>query len=424
MSDTNNIYAEIKAPQLSDAKYGDNLDSQFNNINSNFTKIGSSAFTRGDKGDSVNAYRLEITDKIKETYKEDYKKGIIAQAIYMGLDQDGLGLVPISGDTKIEVSVIINDIENLELKNFWSLYVSGLAPWSRITNLLSSFENILIDIMPFFYIDKNFYSETSNIPKNAIDKTGIYTFKEISSRTELRILFTQNPISQSIYYDTNKETWCWALGSNQTKIPIYKQTYDDKILIPWGDDKDTYHAMYVYKGTDEGTRKDSLAISPYRKDEKGQWKAIHWNTSDESSTWPELNLDNYYLVHANKFRAPSAYITSITSSSIWGDTVRANNIDINKTKNGEGGNLKVEGKMTVNGDIANNTGGITSYTVYGDIMNCKRLSVGSEELKNGEFNIYGKSNIVITDSHTGYIVEGVFNNGKLIFDLTRTLEDF
>ena len=376
MSDTNNIYAEIKAPQLSDAKYGDNLDSQFNAINSNFTKIGSSAFTRGDKGDSVNAYRLDITDKVKDTYKDDYKKGIIAQAIYMGLDQDGLGPIPISKDAKIEVSVIINDIENPILKSFWSLYVAGKTPWSTSKNLLSVVENILIDIMPFFYIDKNFYSENLNLPNDKKDKTGIYTFENISPRDGLRILFTQNPISQSIYYNTNKETWCWALGSNQTDIPIYKQTdipiykqtYDDKILIPWGDDKDTYHAMYVYKGSDEGTRKNSLAISPYRKNKNDQWEAIKWESTDEDSTWPELNLDNYYLVHANRVLANSGYFRTLSSQRFYTE-------DIIST-----GNIKAEGNIIVkNGQILNNSGSIESRAIWGDIIGSKKINITKKD---------------------------------------------
>lgn len=418
MSDTNNTYTEIKVPQLTDSKYGENLEAQFNNINSNFTKLGSGAFTKGDKGDSVNAYRLDITDKVKETYKDDYKKGIIAQAIYMGLDQDGLGPMPISKDTKIEVSVIINDIENSILKSFWSLYVADQTPWSASKNLLSAVENILIDIMPFFYIDKNFYSENLNLPKDKKDKTGIYTFENISARPELRILFTQNRIQQSIYYDNSKGTWCWSLGDNETGIPIYKQTIDNQLLVPWGKDN-TYHALYNTTGMDysDTGRPNSLAISPCKQNPDGTWSVIDLPTYPGEPTnpknYPELKLDGYYLVHCRRLEGFEGYLEKLSSHKF-----NTNTITISKT-NATDGNITVGGNITANGDIIvntgtirNNEGSIQSRNIWGDNVRCNLIEVkagGTVNItENATLNI-NKNAILKVDGNGALNVNGRIN---------------
>lgn len=217
MSDTNNIYTTITAPQLTDTKYGENLDTQFNNINSNFTKLGSGAFTKGDKGDSTKAYRLSITTDSRDIYdKNHYIEGILAQAIYVGLKRllpENAFNYPIGSEPEINVTVIVNRVDNEDiLKEFWTRYKNKRLPWEGSVVCHDHFKSNLIEVMSFFYIDKKFYSENLNIPKGEKDKTGIYTFNELSDRDGLIITFTQNNIQQSIYYDTNKETWCWALG--------------------------------------------------------------------------------------------------------------------------------------------------------------------------------------------------------------------
>lgn len=408
MSDTNNIYTTITAPQLTDTKYGENLDTQFNNINSNFTKLGSGAFTKGDKGDSTKAYRLEITDKVKEAYKDDYKKGIIAQAIYMGLDQDGLGPIPISKDTKIEVSVIINDIENPILKSFWSSYVKGDTSWEKSKNYLSDLQNILIDIIPFFYIDKKFYSENLNMPKGEKDKTGIYTFNKLFNRDGLIITFTQNNIQQSIYYDNSKETWCWALGDNETGIPIYQRIIDDKLLIPWGKDN-TYHALYNTTGKDEAGdgvgRLNSLAISPCKQNPDGTWHVINlpgWpNEPDNPKTYPELKLDGYYLVHCRRLVGFTGYFNILSASRVDTSNITTKNITISKT-NDTDGNITIKGNITADGDInvkngkiLNNSGSIESHAIWGDRVRGKTVEVAPDGTlnvnKTATLNVNGKS---------------------------------
>ena len=369
MSDTNNIYAEIKAPQLSDAKYGDNLDSQFNAINSNFTKIGSSAFIRGDKGDSVRAYNLIIKKGIPTT--DDAVEGTLTYAIYKGLEDMGLFSIE---NTQIPVQVIVDE-GNItyinEIKSNWEKSKKDESFWTNSdTGIPSTLEGNWYNIIPFFYLDQKIYSENGILDTNHKDLTGMYTFKRAAyvPGKGTQIQFDQNPISQSIYYDTNKETWCWALGSNKTDIPIYKQTYDDKILIPWGDDKDTYHAMYVYKGIDEGTRENSLSISPYRKNKNDQWEAVKWHTTDETSTWPELNLDNYYLVHANRVSASSGYFGTLSSQRFYTE-------DIIST-----GNITAEGNIIVeNGQILNNSGSIESRAIWGDIIGSKKINITKKD---------------------------------------------
>lgn len=436
MSDTNNIYTTITAPQLTDTKYGENLDTQFNNINSNFTKLGSGAFTKGDKGDCTKAYRLEITDKVKEAYKDDYKKGIIAQAIYMGLDQDGLGPIPISKDTKIEVSVIINDIENPILKGFWSLYVEGKTSWEKSKIYLSDLQNILIDIIPFFYIDKKFYSENLNMPKGEKDKTGIYTFNKLFNRDGLIIIFTQNNIQQSIYYDNSKETWCWALGNNETGIPIYP-TYKDRILKPYGKDLSVHHCYYMSKVEHaEGTSEYTLHISPY-----------NGNTSVTDLTC-QIYLDDYHSVHARRFISTSSWATDMRSNMITavkkkddnagltgnilaernitakgdltGDNVRGNLIEVksggtvNITENAtlninKNATLKVDGKSTFN-DITIN--GKTTFN--GNTYMTSNLSVQADFDADRIQTRY--INIEIQNSD-GNPIESKFEDGKIIFTL-------
>ena len=402
MSDTNNIYTTITAPQLTDTKYGENLDTQFNNINNNFTKLGSGAFTKGNKGDSTRAYRLSITTDSRNIYDEaHYIEGILAQAIYEGLKR----LLPenafnhtIGSEPEINVTVIVNRVDNEDiLKEFWVTYKGNKqsTPWESSLICYDHFKSNLIEVMPFFYIDKKFYSENLNIPKGEKDKTGIYTFNELSDRGGLVITFIQNNIQQSIYYDNSKETWCWALGDNETGIPIYQQTINDQLLVPWGKDN-TYHAIYNTTGRDEADkdigRPNSLAISPCKQNPDGTWYVINlpgWPVEPTNpKTYPELKLDGYYLVHCRRLIGFTGYFDQLSTVRV--DT---SNITISKT-NDTNGNITIEGNITANGNInvkkgkiLNNSGGIESHTIWGDEVRGKKVEVSSD----GTLNVNGKS---------------------------------
>lgn len=407
MSDTNNIYTTITAPQLTDTKYGENLDTQFNNINSNFTKLGSGAFTKGDKGDSTKAYRLSITTDSRDIYdKNHYIEGILAQAIYVGLKRllpENAFNYPIGSEPEINVTVIVNRVDNEDiLKEFWTRYKNKRLPWEGSVVCHDHFKSNLIEVMPFFYIDKKFYSENLNIPKGEKDKTGIYTFNELSDRDGLIITFTQNNIQQSIYYDTNKETWCWALGNNETGIPIYQKTIDDKLLVPWGKDN-TYHALYNTKGNDEGDsdvgRPNSLAISPCKQNPDGTWYAINlpgWpNEPDNPKTYPELKLDGYYLVHCRKLVGFTGYFTKLSSSICNLGNINTENITVSKT-NTTNGNITIGGNLIVKaGKILNNSGSIESHAIWGDEVRGKTVEVASDGTlnvnKTATLNVNGKS---------------------------------
>ena len=359
MSDTNNIYTTITAPQLTDTKYGENLDTQFNNINSNFTKLGSGAFTKGNKGDSTRAYRLSITTDSRNIYDEaHYIEGILAQAIYVGLKRllpENAFNYPIGSEPEINVTVIVNRVDNEDiLKEFWVTYKGNKqsTPWESSLICYDHFKSNLIEVIPFFYIDKKFYYENLNIPKGEKDKTGIYTFNELSDRDGLIITFIQNNIQQSIYYDNSKETWCWALGDNETGISIYP-TYKDRILTPYGKDLSVHHCYYMSKVEHaEGTSEYTLHISPY-----------NGNISVTDLTC-QIYLDNYHSVHARRF----------ISTSSWAADMRGNMITVVKKKGdnaGLTGNILAEGNITAKGNLI----------VHGD-FNMPILGQDPEDLQN------------------------------------------
>lgn len=354
MSDTNNIYTTITVPQLTDTKYGENLDTQFNNINNNFTKLGSGAFTKGNKGDSTRAYRLSITTDSRNIYDEaHYIEGILAQAIYEGLKRllpENAFNYPIGSEPEINVTVIVNRVDNeYILKEFWVTYKGNKqsTPWGSSLMCYDHFKSNLIEVMPFFYIDKKFYSENLNIPKGEKDKTGIYTFNELSDRDGLVITFIQNNIQQSIYYDNSKETWCWALGDNETGIPIYP-TYKDRILKPYGKDLSVHHCYYMSKVEHaEGTSEYTLHISPY-----------NGNTSVTDLTC-QIYLDKYHSVHARRFISTSSWASDMRSNMIVVVKKEGDNAGLTGNILAEGnitakGNLIVHGKGTFNGDTAFN----------------------------------------------------------------------
>lgn len=415
MSDTNNIYTTITAPQLTDTKYGENLDTQFNNINNNFIKLGSGAFTKGNKGDSTRAYRLSITTDSRNIYDEaHYIEGILAQAIYEGLKR----LLPenafnytIGSEPEINVTVIVNRVDNEDiLKEFWVTYKGNKqsTPWESSLMCYDHFKSNLIEVMPFFYIDKKFYSENLNIPKGEKDKTGIYTFNELSDRDGLIITFIQNNIQQSIYYDNSKETWCWALGDNETGIPIYQQTINDQLLVPWGKDN-TYHAIYNTTGKDEADpnvgRPNSLAISPCKQNPDGTWYVINlpgWPVEPTNpKTYPELKLDGYYLVHCRRLVGFTGYFDLLSTVRANASNITTRNITISKT-NDTNGNITIEGNITAdgninvkNGKILNNSGGIESHTIWGDEVRGKKVEVSSGGTlnvnKTATLNVHGES---------------------------------
>ena len=55
MAEINNIIPhEIKAPSLSSANYGENINQQFANINDNFKALGNADFFDGKQGNSIS----------------------------------------------------------------------------------------------------------------------------------------------------------------------------------------------------------------------------------------------------------------------------------------------------------------------------------------------------------------------------------
>ena len=52
----------ISAPSLNDSKFGDNIKTQFENINDNFQKLSNYDFTKGEKGDSIDFVDIKLAE--------------------------------------------------------------------------------------------------------------------------------------------------------------------------------------------------------------------------------------------------------------------------------------------------------------------------------------------------------------------------
>ena len=50
----------IKVPSLLDSSYGDNLEEQFKNINSNFNTLANGSFVKGDDAPDIKTYIIDL----------------------------------------------------------------------------------------------------------------------------------------------------------------------------------------------------------------------------------------------------------------------------------------------------------------------------------------------------------------------------
>ena len=62
MSDVLSILKTIEAPNLTESNYGENIQQQFENIDSNFQKLGNRDFVKGEKGADLGLEQIALID--------------------------------------------------------------------------------------------------------------------------------------------------------------------------------------------------------------------------------------------------------------------------------------------------------------------------------------------------------------------------
>ena len=60
MSDVLSILKTIEAPNLTESNYGENIQQQFENIDSNFQKLGNRDFVKGEKGADLGLEQIAL----------------------------------------------------------------------------------------------------------------------------------------------------------------------------------------------------------------------------------------------------------------------------------------------------------------------------------------------------------------------------
>ena len=60
MSDVLSILKTIEAPNLTESNYGENIQQQFENIDSNFQKLGNRDFIKGEKGADLGLEQIAL----------------------------------------------------------------------------------------------------------------------------------------------------------------------------------------------------------------------------------------------------------------------------------------------------------------------------------------------------------------------------
>ena len=238
---------QITAPGLNKSNYGEQLDQQFQNIDSNFKKIVGTDFLKGNTGDSVQLIEAE--------FNEGGRKSL---GLYLNNEEltDGSLYEKIKQTILTALTKYVNgtiDENNINIKS--QLINVGKLTWkdwlkrsNKITFLYKTNDfgkKNIISSLQYTFMDARFnniqYNNISSY-EGAVDLSCIIFLGD----TDGKLSFSRINTFPTIYYDTNMEsadsteynrygTFCWRINGNDTGIPAVgprgKTGKDNKIYV-------------------------------------------------------------------------------------------------------------------------------------------------------------------------------------------------
>lgn len=188
MSDLDNkiLVKKIVAPALNSSKYGENIEKQFDLINTNFQTLASSDFFKGAQGKGLRLIGVSINDNGVFKFTED-----------LDMYDDSI----LNGDLKNSiidafVSFSKDNPEWYYNKNY-TLYIEETGDASQL---------IVHNIYPIIYVNSSSDQETSN--NEYLDFTYV--------NNKLTLKPTNN--FPSLYYNVAKNKYCWIINGQKTDI--------------------------------------------------------------------------------------------------------------------------------------------------------------------------------------------------------------
>lgn len=242
----NNNLKTIIAPQINSSNYGQNVKDQFENINTNFQKLGNRDFVKGDSGESVSIIQVDINDEswrnedgysIKELIKNclrerfsllegekyDEIKALFSDKIGCDMESDI--------DELVEENIKSTDEdedseESTNITNKHGRYVYIIQIGSNVLG-----EGEIIGSLPFTYVDKRFHianlkdlqerysvledsvlGENSGLYDNAADLSCVMYVK--NNKAE----FSATETYPTLYFDEDQGQFCWKWHGQETGI--------------------------------------------------------------------------------------------------------------------------------------------------------------------------------------------------------------
>ena len=187
----------ISAPSLNDSKFGDNIKTQFENINDNFQKLSNYDFTKGEKGDSIDFVDINLAED------EEIRKSLLSlllgyRSAHIDSEEDG---------------------ENVEEKFSEAVSFNIESYLKNSTIRMIKLKDDYVGSLPFVYVDERFHHK--NVLDDINENPGLYD-DEIDLSCIILFENDQFKIVQnfpSLYYDQQVKGLCWKWLGKETAVP-------------------------------------------------------------------------------------------------------------------------------------------------------------------------------------------------------------
>ena len=339
MSDLDNkiLVKKIVAPALNSSKYGENIEKQFDLINTNFQTLASSDFFKGAQGKGLRLIEVSINDNGVFKFTED-----------LDMYDDSI----LNGDLKNSiidafVSFSKDNPEWYYNKNY-TLYIEETGDASQL---------IAHNIYPIIYVNSSSDQETSN--NEYLDFTYV--------NNKLTLKPTNN--FPSLYYNVAKNKYCWIINGQKTDIEAQGEPGRDGengpgldfdiIEVETNPSHDNFYKIKRVYWSKYNNMQD-FDVTPLNSDNVIEYK------SDQDSDWVNGGRDAWLSANSDRTFIVSGSVTEnvdnkeVSKNVIWLCKLIKKNTEV-LIKNA---NSII--KSTEVGGVGD--GEITTYSTSGDIV--------------------------------------------------------
>lgn len=338
MSDLDNkiLVKKIVAPALNSSKYGENIEKQFDLINTNFQTLASSDFFKGAQGKGLRLIGVSINDNGVFKFTED-----------LDMYDDSI----LNGDLKNSiidafVSFSKDNPEWYYNKNY-TLYIEETGDASQL---------IVHNIYPIIYVNSNSDQETSN--NEYLD------FAYVNNKLTLKP--TNN--FPSLYYNVAKNKYCWIINGQKTDIEAQGEPGRDGengpgldfdiIEVETNPSHDNFYKIKRVYWSKYNNMQD-FDVTPLNSDNVIEYK------SDQDSDWVNGGRDAWLSANSDR--------TFIVSGSV---TETVDNKEVSKNviwlckliKKNTGVLIENANSIIKSTEVGGVGGEITTYSTSGDIV--------------------------------------------------------